>query len=256
MIKEITQQQINNITVNEHQNLSNNSMEKVENKVVDLSKLTAQELKAELERRESKKHDDRTAYKKLVEETTPKAIFELAKASSILQNAKTEIFNYFKDVLVLKQEVYGIKEKQMTHTFSCKEGEVTIGFRINDGWDDTVNAGVAKVEKFISSLAKDEATAHLVKMVFNLLKKDAKGNLKGSRVLELQKLTKDFNNDEFTDGVNIIAQSYKPTKSVWFIESSINIADGKKMPIPLSMSAVPFNDGFNFDFFTDEESSH
>ncbi|WP_157849260.1 hypothetical protein [Flavobacterium sp. Root420] len=45
------------------------------------------------------------------------------------------------------------------------------------------------------------------------MKKDAKGNLKGSRVLELQKLTKEFNIEEFTDGVEIIASSFKPVRS-------------------------------------------
>ena len=51
-----------------------------------------------------------------------------------------------------------------------------IGYRITDGWDDTVNAGIAKVEKYISSLAKDTETAALVDMVFNLLKMYLKQN--------------------------------------------------------------------------------
>ncbi|MGQ2119123.1 DUF3164 family protein, partial [Ornithobacterium rhinotracheale] len=68
------------------------------------------------------------------------------------------------------------------------------GFRIIDGWDDTVTAGIDKVREFIASLAKDEATGKLVRAVNQLLKKDAKGNLKASRVLELTKLAEDFNN--------------------------------------------------------------
>lgn len=223
---------------------------------MDISKLSAAELKAELQRRESQKDADRTAYKELVEQTVPKAIFKLCTASEILSNAKTEAFQFFESVLELKAEVYGIKDKQMTHTFSDGKSEITIGFRINDGWDDTVNAGVAKVEKFITSLAKDKETAALVSMVFNLLKKDAKGNLKGSRVLELQKLTKEFNDEEFTDGVNIIAESYKPVRSVWFIDAALIGDDGKKVNIPLSMSSVDFSQGYKFNFNTESDDKN
>jgi hypothetical protein len=223
---------------------------------MDLSKLSAADLKAELQRRDNLKEADRSAYKELVEQTVPKAVFKLCAASEILSNAKTEAFKFFEDVLKLKAEVYGIKEKQMSHTFSDNKSEITIGYRINDGWDDTVNAGVAKVEKFISSLAKDKETAALVSIVFNLLKKDAKGNLKGSRVLELQKLTKDFNDEEFTDGVNIIADSYKPVKSVWFIEAALINEDGSKTSIPLSMSSVEFSQGYTFNFNTDTDDQN
>ena len=218
---------------------------------IDLSKFTPAQLREALKEKEAKTAEDRQAYKDLVEQTVPKAIFELMIASEVLSKAKTEAFRYFEKVLKLKSEVYGLKEKQMSHTFSYKEGEVTIGFRINDGWDDTVSTGIAKVENYISSLAKDKATGSLVKMVFNLLKKDSKGNLKGSRVLELQKLTKDFNDPEFTDGVDIISKAYKPKKSVWFCEASVINDDGSKTPVPLSLSAVDFTAGYKFDFFNE-----
>jgi len=220
--------------------------------VLDLSTFSAKELKEALAKKESSKEADRIAYKELVEQTVPKAIFKLCTASEILSNAKTEAFQYFEDILKLKADVYGIKEKQMTHTFSCERSEITIGYRINDGWDDTVNAGIAKVEKFISSLATDEKTGALVKIVFNLLKKDAKGNLKGSRVLELQKLTADFNDEEFTDGVDIISKSYSPRRSVWFVEAALINDDGSKTSIPLSMSSVDFSKGYLFDFYNEK----
>lgn len=218
---------------------------------IDLSQFTPAQLKEALARKEAQSTEDRQAYKDLVVQTVPKALFELLIASEVLSKAKTEAFRYFENVLLLKSEVYGLKEKQMSHTFSYEKGEITIGFRVNDGWDDTVNTGIAKVENYISSLAKDEATGSLVKMVFNLLKKDSKGNLKGSRVLELQKLTKDFNDAEFTDGVDIISKAYKPKKSVWFCEASVINDDGSKTPVPLSLSAVDFTAGYKFNFFNE-----
>lgn len=225
-----------------------------ETQKTDLSNLTYDELQAELKRREEAKTNNREAYKQLVKEIVPKAIFKLATASEILSNAKTEAFKFFEDILELKASAYGIKEGQQTHTFSDENSEITIGYRINDGWDDTVNSGIAKVEKYISSLSNSPETAALVKMVFNLLKKDAKGNLKGSRVLELQKLTKEFNNAEFTDGVGIIAESYKPVRSVWFIEASLIDHNGTKTSIPLSISSVDFSEGYNFNFYSEKES--
>lgn len=219
---------------------------------VDLTKFSPAQLKAALQAQETKKDDDRIAYKELVEQTVPKAIFKLCLASETLSNAKTEAFQYFEDILKLKADVYGIKEKQQSHTFSFEGGEVQIGYRITDGWDDTVNAGIAKVEKYISSLAKDAETAALVDMVFNLLKKDAKGNLKGSRVLELQKLTAKFNDEEFADGVDIISKSYKPVRSVWFVEAALIDENKNKTPIPLSMSSVDFSKGYQFEFYNEK----
>ncbi len=218
---------------------------------IDLTQFSPAQLKAALKKQVEAKENDREAYKKLVAEVVPTAIFKLASASEVLSNAKTEAFKFFEDVLKLKAEAFGIKEGQQSHTFSTEKGEITIGYRINDGWDDTVNSGIAKVEQFISSLSNSPETAALVKMVFNLLKKDAKGNLKGSRVLELQKLTKEFNNEEFTDGVSIISDSYKPVRSVWFIEANLIDDNGNKTAIPLSISSVEFSQGYRFDFYND-----
>jgi hypothetical protein len=234
---------INNITVN--------NPEIMNTEKIDLTQFSPAELKAALKKQEEAKEQDREAYKKLVSEVVPTAIMKLVVASEVLSNAKTETFKFFEDILKLKANAFGVKEGQQTHTFSTELGEITIGYRINDGWDDTVNSGIAKVEQFISSLSKDDETAALVKVVFRLLKKDANGNLKSSRVLELQKLTKDFSNEEFTDGVNIIAQAYKPRRSVWFIDASLIREDGSKTSIPLNISSVDFSQGYTFDFYND-----
>ena len=223
---------------------------------MDLSKIPLEELEAAIQKKKQAKNQDRESYKTLVSETVPKAIFRLAQASEVITNAKGDIFKYFESVLALKNEVYGIKEKQQSHTFSSDTAEITIGFRTNDGWDDTVTAGIQKVENYISGLSQTPETAALVQMVFNLLKKDAKGNLKANRVLDLQKLTTEFNNAEFTDGVSIIAGAYKPIRSSWFIEAYIIKETGDKVNIPLSMSSVDFPAGYTFDFFTEKNADN
>lgn len=221
----------------------------------DITKYSAKELKAALAEIEAKKEKDREAYKELVEQAVPKAIFTLCAASEMISNAKTQAFQFFENILKLKADVYGIREKQQSHTFSTKGGEITIGYRVTDGWDDSVSAGIAKVEKYISSLAKDESTSALVEIIFNLLKKDQKGNLKSSRVLELQKLTKKIDDEDFTDGVSIISEAYKPIRSVWYIEATLIDEDGTRTPIPLSASAVDFSQGYKFDFYSEPVKS-
>ena len=216
-------------------------------KTIDLKNLSDAEIQAELERRNQKKVSDREAYKSLVQETVPKAVLKLAAVSEQLSNVKRDVFQYFEDTLNLKTEAYGIKDNQQSHTFSTDNAEITIGYRVTDGWDDTVTAGIEKVKTFLNTLAKDENSAALVNTVFSLLKKDAKGNLKGNRVLELQKLTADFKDENFTDGVEIISKAYKPKRTSWFIEAS-TIENGVKTSVPLSMSSVDFPEGFEFDF--------
>lgn len=219
---------------------------------IDLSKLSFEQLQEEMARRKASQENDRATYKQLVDETVPKVIFKLATASEILTNAKTEAFKFFEDILDLKAKAYGIKEGQMSHTFSSDKAEVTIGYRINDGWDDTVNAGTAKVEQFLSSLAKDNNSSALVKTVFKLLNKDANGNLNSKKVLELQKMSADFKSEVFDDGVKIILDAFKPRRSVWFVDANLINDDGSKVSIPLSMSAVDFAKGYKFEFFNDK----
>ena len=216
-------------------------------------KQLAQEAIAEEKQAKENKNAQRDAYKQLVEETVPKAIFKLGFVSEMLSNAKKETFQFFEDILTLKNEVYGMKETQRSHTFAAEGSEITIGYRINDGWDDTVNIGIDKVRTFLQSLSTSDATAMLVDTVFDLLKKDAKGNLKGSRVLELQKMTDRFKNDEFTDGVDIISKAFRPVRSSWFIDAYHVSESGVKTSIPLNMSSVDFAQGYKFDFFVEEK---
>ena len=222
-----------------------------ETPVISLENATPQQLKEALAKVEAKKDQDRETYKQLVLESVPKAMFQLCAVSEAISEAKTKTFQFFEDILDLKNKVYGLKEKQMSHTFSTDKEEIIIGYRINEGWDDTVTAGIQKVETYLKSLSKNEETAALVSMLFNMLKKDAKGNLKGSRVLELQKAASESKNEEFIDGVAIIAASYKPVRSSWFIEASLINEDGSRTAVPLSMSSVGFSANYKFDFFSE-----
>jgi hypothetical protein len=79
-----------------------------------------------------------------------------------------------------------------------------------------------------------------------------KKTLKGERLtsVELQKLAAKRNNEDFSDGVDIISKTYKPVRSVWFVEASIIDETKNKTPIPLSMSSVDFQ-RLLFDFYNE-----
>ena len=212
----------------------------------DLTHLTQEELKAELQRREQVLNKNRQAYKELVDEYIPQIIGKLQQYSEQMSEVKYRTFEALKILLDTKNDVYDVKGEQQSHTFTDKNGNtITYGFRVIDSWDDTVNAGIEKVRDFISSLAKDEDSAKLVNVINRLLKKDAKGNLKASRVLELTKLAQEFNNAQFTDAVDIIAQAYRPQRSAYFIEANTLDEQGKKCNIPLSLSSADFPPGID-----------
>lgn len=206
------------------------------------------ELKASLAEKEKQKAEDRKAYKESVNEAIPSFINSLKAISRDLSRAKKDIFEGLRFLLDLKAEAFDVKQGQQTHTFSDDKGNsIVYGFRVIDDWDDTVNAGVDKIKEFIDSLANDENSAKLVNAVNRLLKKDAKGQLKASRVLELERMADDFNDAKFLDAVDIIKKAYKPVRSAFFIEAYETEAQGKKKNIPLSITSVDFPEGTNVE---------
>ena len=107
-----------------------------------------------------------------------------------------------------------------------------------EGWDDTVEVGIDKVKAYLKTLAKDEESGMLVETVMRLISKDRKGNLKASRVLELQQLAQRSGNPELIEAIEIIREAYRPVPSVQFIEVKYKDDEGKELSLPLSMSAI------------------
>lgn len=218
-----------------------------------IDQMTDLELQEEMKRRQAAKENDRKAYKELVNDTVPGLINTLKWVSETLQKAKLETFKGVTDLLELKEKAYNIKDDQRSHTFTTENGDsLTLGYRVNDGWDDTVGAGIAKVNQFLATLSKDDDSAFLVETIYKLLKKDAKGNLKSSRVVELNQMAQERNDEIFTDGVNIILNAYKPVKTCYFIEASTKDKQGRDVNLPLSISAVEFPEGTELKFFEEK----
>lgn len=218
---------------------------------IQLGKLTPEqkkqlldELQAEEALKQATVKAEREIYKETVGKTVAETIKEMQIVSSMLAKSKANVFNNFSALLDMKKELYGYKEGQQSHTFTNALGQtIEVGYRQIDGWDDTVEAGIAKVNQYIDSLATSEETAKLVKFIQRLLKKDQKGNLKSNRVLELQNLAEEINSPLFSDGVDIIREAYKPVRSAYFIEASFKDDTGKKVTVPLSITTVEFPEG-------------
>ena len=219
-----------------------------------LEKLSHDELLAELKRREEKKNKDKEAYKQLCNEVTPQLFEKLRAYAEATAALKAEVYTGLKNLIELKFSAYNIKTDQQSHTFSSDEGEsITIGYNVVRGYDDTAALGVAKVKEFINSLATDEKSAKLINQITKLLRPSAKtGDLDPRRVMELRQMTKDFNDANFIEGVEIIEAAYNPKRSSWFITASFKNGVGLEETLPLSISAAPFPKDFDLSFLLRE----
>lgn len=164
----------------------------------------------------------REEYAGLVDEELATAIPELRALSDQIKSVKDAIFGNFKTVLDMKAEIFGIKEGgQYSHTFTNSEStlRITLGMNTVDGYRDTVEDGIAMVRCYIESLATDAKSKTLVSAVLRLLSRDAQGNLKASRVLQLRKMAEESKDERFMEGVKIIEESYQPTETRSYIRA-------------------------------------
>lgn len=175
----------------------------------------------------------------MIDEQIACTIPELKDISEQLSTVKKAVFENFRALLDMKKDIMKMtKDGQRSHTFTSSDGQsrIELGFYQIDNYKDTVNDGIALVKDYITSLAETDETKALVDMVLKLLSKDQKGNLKASRVLQLRQIAEKLNNDRFTEGVEIIMNSYAPIASKQFIRAFIKGEDGEWLSIPLSIT--------------------
>lgn len=205
----------------------------------DKMKLFA-ELEAERKADEARIQQEREAYKQLVDTAVQNSVTKLQNLSSEMQRVKMEVFEEFKTIIKMKNELYKTKIDRQSDTFTTSDSRmsITLGNRVNEGWDDTVEAGISKIKEYLSSLAKDEQTAALVETIMGLLAKDRKGALKANKVLELERLAVKSQDKDFLDGIAIIKDAYRPVPTCQFIEVNTKDDEGKESKLPLSLSSM------------------
>lgn len=215
--------------------------------MIDLKNLSPEqraELKALIEAEDkaekARVQNEREAYKSLVDQTVENAVKKLTKLSCEMERVKQDIFAEFSTLIKTKNELFKTKINRQSDTFTTTDGRmsITLGNRLNEGWDDTVEAGIEKVKEYLQTLAKDDNSAELVQVVMGLLSKDRKGALKANKVLELEKLAATSQDEKFIDGINIIKAAYRPVPTCQFIQVDLKDEEGKTRKLPLSLSAM------------------
>jgi hypothetical protein len=214
---------------------------------MDIKKLSSEErsalfaeLRAEQERERADKKRRQEEYAAFRDVFVKENIAKLEALSAEMESVRTAVFGDATAVIELKNELYKTKGDRQSDTLSTADGKmsITLGNRMYEGWDDTVDAGVEKVRDFLKTLAKDENSASLVGVIMRLLSKDRKGNLKASKVLELEKLANETGDEGFIEAIAIIRAAYRPAPSCQFIEASVKDAEGNERSIPLSLAAL------------------
>ena len=189
--------------------------------------------------RAKRRKENREAYAQLVDEQIELAIPELVSLSEQIKTVKKTVFDNFRDVLRMKQDVMELTQTgQHSHTFTNTAGtmRITLGSNIVDDYRDTAEDGIEMVKQYIASLGKDEETRALVDMVLQLLARDQTGRLKASRVLQLRKMAEQTGNEQFIEGVRIIEEAYQPTETKQYIRAEVKNEQGAWKTIPLSVT--------------------
>ena len=190
-----------------------------------------QQFKAEQAKKEAEARINalRDSYSAMAEAFISKTIKKLTPLSENIRKKKGEVLEEFSALQKLKAELLDIDGKNMpkSHTFTNEAGDkrVTIGVYETDNYDDTVEEGIAIVKEYIESLAQDEKSAQLVKMVMSLLARSANGALKASRVVRLHKLADESGDPRFIEGVKIIEAAYRPAISRTYIRCEVREMD-------------------------------
>lgn len=169
----------------------------------------------------------REDYREMVDDAIESMMPGLRTMSECLTNHKKKVFEEFSAILEMKAEMFKMEKGEdlnnQSHTFTNSKAtmRIVLGNYVTDGYLDTADEGIAKVQNYIQSLASDEKSQALVKMVMRLLAKDAKGTLKASRIIQLRKMAEESGSAEFIEGVKIIEEAYQPQTSRTYLKAYI-----------------------------------
>ena len=169
----------------------------------------------------------REDYREMVDDAIESMMPGLRTMSECLTNHKKKVFEEFSAILEMKAEMFKMEKGEdlnnQSHTFTNSKGtmRIVLGNYVTDGYLDTADEGIAKVQNYIQSLASDEKSQALVKMVMRLLAKDAKGTLKASRIIQLRRMAEESGSAEFIEGVKIIEEAYQPQTSRTYLKAYI-----------------------------------
>ena len=186
--------------------------------------------KAEQERKAAadKARKDRKVYGQMVDEEIEQALPMLRELSGDIRTVKEQVLDNFRQILDMKADVLKrTKDGQKSHT---------IGRCVVDGWRDTVEDGIAIVKEAVMGLIKDDETKAMINQIMRLIARDQNGNLKASKVLQLDTLAEELHNERLNEGIAIIKESYIPNLSKTYIRAEWKDDNGVWRYVPLGMT--------------------
>ena len=197
--------------------------------------------KAEQERNAAadKARKDRKVYGQMVDEEIEQALPMLRELSGDIRTVKEQVLDNFRQILDMKADVLKrTKDGQKSHTFTNSTGDkrITIGRCVVDGWRDTVEDGIAIVKEAVMGLFKDDETKAMINQIMRLIARDQNGNLKASKVLQLDTLAEELHNERLNEGIAIIKESYIPNLSKTYIRAEWKDDNGVWRYVPLGMT--------------------
>ena len=188
------------------------------------------------------KRKQRTELQAMTDEVMSEAVEELQRLHDMRVESKHKVIDTFSSLMELRKEINeeAGKSEQNTYMFTNSSGtqRIKIGYNMNDNYLDQVEEGIAKVKTYLESLAKDDQSRELISLIMRLLSRDQKGNLKASRVIQLGQLAEKSGNEDFQEGMRIIREAYRPTRSKLFIRCSVKEPEKEWQDLGLGISEV------------------
>ena len=172
-------------------------------------------------------------------EEIEQALPMLRELSGDIRTVKEQVLDNFRQILDMKADVLKrTKDGQKSHTFTNSTGDkrITIGRCVVDGWRDTVEDGIAIVKEAVMGLIKDDETKAMINQIMRLIARDQNGNLKASKVLQLDTLAEELHNERLNEGIAIIKESYIPNLSKTYIRAEWKDDNGVWRYVPLGMT--------------------
>jgi len=219
------------------------------NQTIDVNSLSASEMKtlsAAISARDKIEKNKRTEEIKCLKGMQDDLCYLwLDKLVSFNAAQAAVVDSIFKDaapLIALKSELYDIKDNQGSHTFTARDGSgsITVGHNMIIGFDGTSDIGVDKIQMYLSSLSKDDVNRDKIEKILNvLMKRNKKGELNPTRIVDLSNLKSDIDDDLFSEGVDIVVAAQFKTRTSSYVEGWSRVIDknGKEIKIQFRITA-------------------
>lgn len=177
----------------------------------------------EIEKTEKKEREENlSTFKELSVDFVNDHIDPLIHHHEITGALIEKLWNDYKPLKQIKSQVYGVKiNDQDSHTSTLEDGSasITIGWNVSIGFDGTESAGVEKIKEFIKSLSSEEENNKKLSAAVNtFLKPNGKtGMLNPAKIIELSKLSAEFNDERFDDGLKIIFDAQQRRQNSMYV---------------------------------------